>query len=186
MENKILVCYKSVTGFTQRYAEMIADELACTLMNFKDVNAETVLHYDVVVFGGRFHAGTVDGLKKAKELISKSMVKTFVVFATGAMPKTATETIQQAWKNNFTDGELHKIPHFYLPGGLCYERMPLPEKIMMKAFAAVMKNKMRNKTDKTAEDEEFEQKISTSYDISSKEYIKPLVLFLKGENNAQD
>ena len=49
--------------------------------------------------------------------------------------------------------ELRQVPHFYMPGGLCYEKMPLHEKIIMKIFAAVMKNKLKNKTDKTAEDE---------------------------------
>lgn len=66
-----------------------------------------------------------------------------------------------------------------MPGGLCYEKMPLHEKIIMKIFAAVMKNKLKNKTDKTAEDREFERVISTSYDISSGEYIKPLISFLE-------
>jgi len=98
------------------------------------------------------------------------------------MPGTAKETIQQAWENNLSADELKKIPHFYMPGGLCYEKMPLPEKIMMKAFAAVMKRKIRNKKDKTAEDMEFERLISTSYDISSKTYIEPLVSFIMREN----
>lgn len=184
MGNNILVCYKSVTGFTKSYAEMIADAVDCTLMDFKEVNAETASHYDIVVFGGRLHAGTVDGLKKAKELAAKSKVKVFAVFATGAMPETAVETIRQVWENNLTGDELRRIPHFYMPGGLCYEKMPLPEKIMMKAFAAVMKSKIKRKTNKTAEDEEFERGISASYDLSSEEYIEPLVSFLKEKRSA--
>lgn len=179
MGNNILVCYKSVTGFTKRYAEMIANAAGCTLMDFKDVNVETASRYDVVVFGSRLQAGTVAGLKKAKELAAKSKVKTFAVFATGAMPQTAAETIRQVWENNLTGDELRQIPHFYMPGGLCYEKMPLPEKAIMKAFSAVMKSRIRKKKDKTAEDAEFERMISASYDLSSEEYIEPLVSFLK-------
>lgn len=181
MNSKILVCYKSVTGFTKRYAEMIAAETDGTLMDFRDVTAETVSQYDLVVFGGRFHAGTVDGLKKVKGFIAKGNVKAFVVFATGAMPATAEDTIQQAWENNLSADELRQIPHFYMPGGLCYEKMPLSEKMMMKAFAAVMKSRLKNKKDKTAEDMEIERGISASYDISSKEYIKPLVSLVIGK-----
>ena len=179
MNSKILVCYKSVTGFTKQYAEMIAKEMDCTIMNFKDVTLETISQYDTVVFGGRCYAGTIDGLKKAKELIAKSSVKTFVVFATGATPNSEEKIIQSAWEKNFTHDELHSIPHFYMQGGLRYEKMPFIEKLMMKAFAAVMKNKVKNKKDKTEEDMEFERVISNSYDISSKEYIEPLVSFLK-------
>lgn len=184
MENKILVCYKSVTGFAKRYAEMIASEVDGTLMASKDVNAEAVMGYDIVVFGGRLRAGTVDGLKKVKELMGKSRGKTFAVFATGAMPITAVETIRQVWEHNLTGDELRQVPHFYMPGGLCYEKMPLPEKLIMKAFAAVMKSRSRKKKDRTVEDEAFERGISASYDISSKEYIAPLVSFLK--NQGQD
>jgi hypothetical protein len=71
--------------------------------------------------------------------------------------------------------ELHEIPHFYMPGGLRYEKMPVVEKIMMKVFVAVMNTKLKNKKNKTEEDREFERVILTSYDISSEEYIKPLV-----------
>ena len=179
MNNKILVCYKSVTGFTKKYAEMIAEELDCTLMDFKEVTVETVSQYDTVVYGGRCYAGTIDGLKKVKGLIAKCNVKNFVVFAVGATPNIAEETIQEAWRRNLTPDELRSIPHFYMQGGLRYENMPLHEKLMMKAFAAVMKSKIKTKKDKAEEDQEFIRMISSSYDISEKEYIEPLVSFLK-------
>ncbi len=179
MKHNILVCYKSTTGFTKRYAEMISGETGCTLMNSRDVTARIISQYDTIVFGGRLHAGVIDGLKKIRKLITKSGGKTFVVFATGAMPLEAEETIQQMWENNLTPEELRQIPHFYMPGGLCYEKMPLPDKIMMKAFASVMKRQLRHKENKTPMEQSFEENISTSYDISSKEYVKPLVSFLK-------
>lgn len=181
MNHKILVCYKSVTGFTKRYAEEIANKVDGTLLNFKDVTFETLSQYDIIVFGSRFHAGTVDGLKKIKKLIAKSNKKTFILFATGATPSTAEKTIQQAWANNLTVNELYQIPHFYMPGGLCYEKMPLFEKIMMKTFVTIMKHKLKNKKNKTKEDREFERVISTSYNISSKKYTKPLIALLKEE-----
>lgn len=181
MTNKILICYRSATGFTKRYAEMIASEMNCTLRNIKDITVDVISQYDIVVFGSRLHAGTVDGLKNIKSKIAQSGVKKFVVFATGAMPGTASKDIQQVWENNLTVDELHKIPHFYMPGGLCYEKMPLSDKIMMKAFAHVMKSRLKHKQNKTQEDRDFEQTISTSYDISSKEYIMPLVNSLKGD-----
>ena len=180
MNNKILVCYKSVTGFTKKYAEMIVEELDCELMDFKQVTVETVSQYDTVVFGGRCYAGSIDGLKKAKEIIAKGNVKNFIVFAVGATPNIAEETIQEAWRRNLTPDEIQSIPHFYMQGGLHYETMPLHEKLMMKAFAAVMKSKVKRKKDKTEEDQEFIRMISSSYDISEKEYIELLVSFLKG------
>lgn len=179
MNSRILVCYKSVTGFTKQYAEMIAKEIGCAIMDLKKVTVETVSQYDTLVFGGRCYAGTIDGLKKAKELAAKGKVKSFVIFAVGATPNIAESTIQDAWKRNLTADELLSIPHFYMQGGLCYEKMPLHEKLMMKAFAAVMKSKVKKKKDKTEEDTEFERMISNSYDISSQKYIEPLVSLLQ-------
>lgn len=176
MDGKVLVCYKSVTGFTKDYARMIATELGGTAMELKAVTAETMSGCDTVIFGGRFHAGRVDGLKRARALLAQGGGKTFVVFATGAMPAAAAEkTLTQAWENNLTAAELDRVPHFYLPGGLRYERMPLGDRLMMKVFAAAMKGQIKRKRERTAEDEEFMRMISTSYDLSSREYIEPLI-----------
>ncbi len=185
MDSNILICYKSVTGFTKRYAEMIAKEAGGTLMALEDVTPEALKPCDIVVFGGRFHAGAVDGLKRMKALLAKGRTQTFIVFATGAMPITAAETIRQAWEGNFTAQELRQIPHFYLPGGLRYEKMPLHERAMMRAFAAVMKGKINRKKEKTAQDEAFVQMIGTSYDLSAEQYIEPLVSCLKEKTGAR-
>lgn len=177
MKDNILVLYKSVTGFTKEYAQMIADEVDGILMDFKDISVETISKYSTIVFGGRFHAGTVDGLKKAKELVRQSKIKNFVIFATGATPNTAKEVIQEAWNRNLSPDELKNIPHFYMQSGLRYERMPWGDKLMMKVFCTMMKKKKH----KEAYEKEVENAISSSYDISSRDYIEPLVSFLKNK-----
>lgn len=178
MNKQILVTYKSVTGFTRQYAKWIAEELDCPIMELKDVSARTMSGYDTVIFGGRFHAGLVDGLKKAKEIFTESTAAAFIVFATGATPNTATEIIEDAWKNNLTSDELGKIPHFYMQGGLRYEKMPFGDKLMMKVFATMVKRKKEKSEYETA----LAQALGNSYDLSSKEYIKPLVsCVIKGE-----
>ena len=93
---------------------------------------------------------------------------------TGATPAAAAETIEELWRQNLTPKEREQIPHFYLPGGLCYEKMSLPDKGMMKIAAAIVKMKKN----KTAQEEAFAQAIATSYDSSDKKYIKPLVRYL--------
>ena len=82
MDSRVLVCCKSVTGFTRRYAGVIAREAGGTLMDWKDVSAKTAVPYETMVFGGRFRAGTVDGLKRAKA-IARSSGAALIVFATG-------------------------------------------------------------------------------------------------------
>ncbi len=171
MNKQIVVIYKSVTGFTKQYALWIAEELDCKVMDLKEVSAKTMSEYNTIIFGGRFHAGLVDGLKKAQELFKESTAAEFVVFATGATPQNAAEVIEEAWKNNFTPDELKRIPHFYMQSGLCYEKMPFGDKLMMKVFASMVKRKKEKSEYETA----MAQALGNSYDLSSKEYIKPLV-----------
>ncbi len=182
MNRKLLITYKSVTGFTKAYAEMIAQELSadCTLTDLKETTAEIMSGFDTVIFGGRMHAGTVDGLKKAKELFHQSRSRQFLVYATGAMPDNAKETVDQMWRMNLTSDELTEIPHFYMPGGLCYEKMPFLDKMMMKLFAASLKRK-KNKTEY---EEKSAEAISASYDISSRKYIMPLIAYLNADAGA--
>ena len=175
MNKKILIVYKSVTGFTKEYAEMIAQEIDCTLMDFKKVTAETMSRFDTVIFGGRIHAGMVDGLKRAKKLFLQSKASQLIVYTTGATPNESKAVIDEMWKNNLSPSELLEIPHFYFQGGLRYEKMPLPDKLMMKMFCMMMKKKK----DKNDLEKQFEKFITSSYDISSKTYIIPLITSLQ-------
>ena len=172
---KTLVMYKSKTGFTKRYAEMVAKEMECDMVELKKATAAKMGEYDVIVFGSRFFAGTVDGIKKARELFDASKAKEFVVFATGATPNAAKEIVSDMWKNNFTPEELEVIPHFYMQSGICYEKMPFMEKMMMKMAAKMMKN--QKEKDEMAQG--FEEALKGSFDISSEEYAQPLIEYLK-------
>lgn len=179
MENKILTVYKSATGFTRKYAEMIGETLSCPVMDYREVTVKALSGYDTIVFGSRAHAGRIDGYKKMREMFEKSGAKHLVLFVTGATPNAAEEVITAFWKQNLSADELSKIPHFYMQAGLCYERMTFGDKMMMKA-AAVM---IRKKKDKSDSDREFEKAISCSYDISDRKYVEPLISFLQEESS---
>ena len=134
MKQPILVTYRSVTGFTQQYAQWIAEALGGACRPLADLTKDDMAAYGTVIFGGRFHAGSVDGLKQAKALAAACQVPRFLVFATGATPAAAQDQIAAAWAANLTPEEAARIPHFYFPGGLRYEAMPLGDKLMMKAL----------------------------------------------------
>ncbi len=64
---------------------------------------------------------------------------------------------------------------FYCPGGINYEKMPVSSKLMMKMFLNMLTAK-KNKTDTELE---MIKMLSTSYDISDKKYIEPILQCLK-------
>lgn len=178
---RILIVYKSVTGFTKRYAEWIARETGAELTELRAATARQMNKADVVIFGGRFHAGRVDGLKRAKELFRESGAAELVVFATGATPDTAEDLIREAWKNNFTPEELEAVPHFYMQSGLCYERMPFGDKLMMKVFAAMLKRQKDDSTYAAA----MREAVADSSDYSDPARIRPLLEYLGFDGQMQ-
>lgn len=175
MSKKVLIIYKSVTGFTMQYAKAAARQQDCGLMELAKASASSMSGYDTVVFGGRLHAGSVDGLKKARELFKASGASRLIVFATGALPADSSKAIEQMWRQNLTAEELLSVPHFYMPGGLCYEKMPFSDRLMMLMFRLMMKRKK----DKTDSEEQMYEAIKSSYDISSEAYLAPLIALLK-------
>lgn len=178
----MIVVYKSSTGFTKRYAEMIASELKCASVDFNTVTSNTLDKYHTIIFGTRAHAGMIDGYQKAKKLFGQRISGSVILFVTGATPNTDTEIIKSFWNQNLTMQELTEIPHFYMQSGLCYEKMSLMDKLMMKVAAIMIKNKKN----KTPQDMAFEQEIKSSYDISSKIYIEPLITYIKTKNERKD
>lgn len=55
--------------------------------------------------------------------------------------------------------------------GICYEKMKMQDKILMKMASAMLKKK----SDKSDFEKGFEQALSQSYDISSESYAEPLI-----------
>ena len=56
-----------------------------------------------------------------------------------------------------------------------WQKMSLPDKLMMKAAAAMVKKKKN----KTPEDLLFQEAIAQSFDHKSLEYIEPLLAYLR-------
>ncbi len=170
---KAVIIFNSKTGFTKRYASWIQEETGFEMREEKNSSKKVLESYDLVIYGGRIHAGKIDGYKQfVKKLSDKSRL---IVFATGATPAEAKETINIMWDNNFTKEEQEAIPHYYFQSGLNYEKMRWGDKLIMKALA-----KMLSKKDtKSPEESACEQSINQSYDISSKEFISPLIEYIK-------
>ena len=177
MKQSIIVLYRSKTGFTKWYAEQIAAELDCAAVALSAVRREQLSACDTLIFGGRAHAGRLSGLSRARKLAERSGIKRLVIFATGATPNRAEDTVSAFWRNNLSAQELERIPHFYMQSGLRYEAMGPVDKLMMKGLSSML----RKKKDPSPEDLEMARMIETSSDYSSPECIVPLVNMLKEE-----
>lgn len=183
MEQKVLIVYQSKTGFTRRYAGQIAQQTGAVLLPLQKAKPAALAGWDAVLFGSRAHAGRIDGWGKAQKLLAaaQSGKARCAVFVTGASPAGELETIRQFWAQNLTDEQKRVLPHFYLQSGLCYEKMPLVDRLMMKGLAAML----RGKKDQTPQDAAMLRMISRSFDASDDAFALPVIEWIRaGEDTA--
>lgn len=171
---KTIVIYNSKTGFTKRYARWIADAAHADCMELSEAKKKDLTTYEAIIFGGWACAGSISKIGWFKQNIDKWVDKKLIVFCVGGSPIDSPDT-SSALKQNFDESELGKINIFYCPGGYNYEKMSVPAKLMMKMFVKTLKAKKG----KTEAEQEMIKMISTSYDISDKKYIEPILQCLK-------
>lgn len=171
---KTVVIYNSQTGFTKRYAQWIAEVAGADCFEFAEAKKKNLDTYEAIVFGGWAVAGSISKLSWFKGNMDKWSGKKLIAFCVGGSPIENPE-IGPALRQNFSDQEWEKVKVFYCPGGFNYEKMSTPSKLMMKMFIKTLKAKK----DKTKEDEIMIEMISSSYDISDKKYIEPILKCLQ-------
>lgn len=172
---KTVVIYNSQTGFTKRYAQWIAEATGADCLELSEAKKKSMATYEAIIFGGWACAGGISKLSWFKNNIDKWSDKKLIAFCVGGSPIDNPE-IEPALKQNFKESELKKVNVFYCPGGFNYEKMSAPSKLMMKIFIKTLKAK-KNKTEE--EEEVMIKMISSSYDISDKKYIEPILECLK-------
>lgn len=173
--NNTIVVYTSETGFTEKYACWIAEELKCKAVKRTETSKDELKKFDIIIYGGGICAGQINGLKKMKQMVQGMDHKQMVMFATGATPPDFTDTVKKALDQNFTEEEKKRIPAYYFQGGLNYERMSFKSKTLMKMFASMM----AKKKDKTEEEKVMAEGLKCSSDMSRREWILPLVSYVR-------
>ncbi len=105
---KILITYKSKTGFTKKYAEWIAEELGCEAKDIKTITPKNAAEYDLIIHGGWILGGIINGYSK----INSFNPKRLIVFGVGFTPKAKVDLKKMAEENKLGDTLL-----YYFEGG---------------------------------------------------------------------
>ena len=69
---KVIVTYNSKTGFTQKYAEWIAEDLNCKALSTAEL--KNVSEYDLVIHGGWIMGGMISGFENMKKLNPSKLI----------------------------------------------------------------------------------------------------------------
>lgn len=171
---KTIVIYNSQTGFTKRYAEWIAEAVKADCLELSVAKKKDLIAYEAIIFGSWACAGSISKISWFKDNVSKWADKKLIVFCVGGSPIDNPE-IEQFFENFFKETEFKNVNVFYCPGGFNYEKMSVSSRLMMKMFVKALKAKKG----KTEAEKEMIKIISSSYDISDKKYIEPILECLR-------
>lgn len=165
---KVLVLYKSKTGFSERYAHWIAEDLQCDLANLAEFNKESLSQYALIIYGAGVYAGQILGIGKIKRWMEASPEKTWVVYATGATPsKEKYEDL--VFQSNFRKGEVRPSHFYYLIAGINYEKMSLFDRLLMAFFTFLTSRKSGKR--RAAK--------QNSVDLTNRVYIEELLRYIR-------
>lgn len=164
------IIYKSNTGFTKKYAEILSEKTGISVYEIKEGLKKVPVGSDVIYMGWLL-AGKIAGYKKAA---LKYNIK--AVCAVGMARFTETYKEETKTQNGVTKAEF-----FYLQGGLDVNKLHGIYKIMMKTVIKGMKSKMENKEVKTEEDLEYLEMAGRGKDCVSEENLNGVIQWLNGE-----
>ena len=167
---KTAVIYKTCSGFTKKYAEWIAEELAADIFDVSAIAAKNLENYDNIVYGGSLHMAGIIGLKFIKKNLNKLKDKKVVVFATGASP-AKEEVLREVANKNFTQEEQKHIKFFYLRGGFDFNKLNSFDKFLM----TMLKWMLKRKKELTADERNLLSAYDEPVDYTNKKDIEELI-----------
>lgn len=167
---KTVVVYKSISGFTKKYAEWIAEELEADLLGVEKIDIDILLKYDIIIYGGSLHAVGISGINIIKNNLNKLKDKNIIIFTTGASPSKES-TVSEVKDSNFSVEEQKQIRFYYFRGGFDFNKLNFTNKILM----TLMKWKIKLKRHKTPDEKGMLAAFSKPMDFTKKKNIKELL-----------
>jgi menaquinone-dependent protoporphyrinogen IX oxidase len=169
---KAIVLYRSVSGFTKKYAQWIAEALRADLFDCREVKPTIFAAYDLVVFGGCLHAVGINGIEIIKRNLDALAGKRVIVFATGA--SEARDYIPaEVIAANFSERQRELLRFFYFRGGFDFNKLDLPNKVLMTLFK--WKLSMKRSAVRNPDEGFMLMAYEKPVDFTYKENIQPLI-----------
>lgn len=167
---KVVVVYRSISGFTRRYAGWIAEELKADLFDAGEASLDRLLGYDLIIFGGSLHATGINGVAVIKDNLARLVEKKIIIFMVGASP-SREGLVEEVRDANFTPAQRQGIAFFYLRGGFDYSKLDLTNKALM----TLLKVKLSLKSERTPDEKGMLAAYDKPLDCTRRENIKALV-----------
>lgn len=176
MEQDIIVLYKSVYGFTKKYAEWIAEKLNCNCAEISgfDFNKD----YKSIIFGGGVYAGKINGIDSLIKNYDEIINKNIIVFTVGVADINDSENVKNivlSAKKQIPKDIFSKIKLFHLRGGMDYGKMSFIHKCMMWFMKTMLSKKPKN--ERSDSDQAVIDSYGGKFDFSDRNAIDDLVRY---------
>lgn len=153
------IVYTSQTGFTKKYAEILAEETGVAVYNLEE-GKEKVKKDAEIIYMGWIMAGGVKNYNKVK---NKYQVKALCAVGMAAPSEDQYKGIVK--KYNLQE------PLFYLQGGYDKTKLKGMYKFMMNSMEKVIKSALTKKENKTPEELEMLEMMENGKDCVKKENL---------------
>lgn len=155
----MIIIYESKTGFTKKYADMLAAKTKLNVLQVKEISR--ISQDEEIIFLGWLKVGKIQGLNKLK----KHRVIAVCGSGTAQTAEPNTETV-------VARNKIENIPFFYLRGG-CFPLRELKgmDKIMLSMFVKILKGR-KDKDEKT---EEAISNIENGFDGVKENNLEPVL-----------
>lgn len=165
----MVIVYESKTGFTKKYAHMLAEKTGLKIFHVKELSK--VSKEEEIIFLGWMKVGKIQGLNK----LGKYSVKAVCGSGTGRTAEPNTETVIERNK-------IQGIPLFYLRGG-CFPLKQLKgiDKIMLSMFLKMLKKRK----DKDERVEEAISIIENGFNGVKEENLQPVLEWLNSRGKGE-
>ena len=170
---KVVVVYRSKSGYTKNYATWLSEKLKCDLLEGTKVKAKDLLGYDTIIYGAGLYAIGINGINLIINNYDLLKNKRLIVYAVGASP-VREETTQEVRKANIPVELSDKIQLFYLRGGFDYSRLTPFNKILMK----LMKIKLKHIKNPDADTRGMLASYDHPLDFTKVTYIDPILKYI--------
>lgn len=169
--SKKVVIYASHYGYTQKYANWIAQALQCEVVNVSELDEKNLTQCDVIIWGGGLYASGINGIKQFKKLFPLLRQKKLIVFTVGLASVDDPEPFKQLVQQNFDQEQIDRIQFYHFRGGMDYKRLSFTHRSMMAALRRVILMKKEQSEDAKGILDTYGKTI----DMSNRDAIQPLL-----------
>ncbi|MBQ7875805.1 MAG: flavodoxin [Clostridia bacterium] len=137
-----IVIYKTKYGATKKYAEWIAEELGCNIVDAKKITIDDILKYDTIVYGGGLYAEIINGVHMLTKNMDKLNEKKIAVFTTGLTPPDCRDYYDKmVIEKNFKEGLPENVRVFNYLGKMVVGELSLVHRTALKTLKKIMQGK---------------------------------------------